>query len=155
MLKFMKLHVSFWMALLPLPLALFSMGHIWIYHTLTYPLAPMPTVLQFHSVHHFRLTPYSMLCSSLELLGITYQQWQVYLHSPLPQLTFLATTNFLHWSREQHVYHLFIMEHTSIGRLHWLIPLSKTQKEECTWESCWHFYFICKRFYEIAALAGW
>ena len=47
------------MAQLPLPLALFSMGliqHMWIYQTLTHPLAPMLTVWQFHSVHHSWLT---------------------------------------------------------------------------------------------------
>ena len=70
MLEFMNSPVIFWMAHSPLPLVLFSMGLIqpmWIYHTMTHPLAPMSTMWQFHSAHLSRLTPSTtMLCHPWE-----------------------------------------------------------------------------------------
>ena len=69
-LELVKSPVIFWMAHSHLPLALFSMGliqHMWIYRPLTHPLAPMSTMWQFHSVHHFRLTlSTTMLCPPWE-----------------------------------------------------------------------------------------
>ena len=103
MLEHVKSPVSFCsangLAWLHLLLALFSMGliqHNYLFvSTLSHSMVPMSTVplsapLQTETLYCL----ICVLCPVPGLLSITYQLGQLYLHSPLPQLTFLATTNY-------------------------------------------------------------